>query len=182
MKSRAELIKALTAYTTKFKEERLLALQFLELLKSAQCYYRDHLPGHITGSAWIVDEGRTHVLLIHHNNLNKWLQPGGHADGDENLLNVAIREANEETGLTNLIQLTSGLFDLDIHPIPARKAFPEHLHFDVRFLFQASRKDELKISEESSDLKWINLEEVPALTQNNPSILRMIKKLEAIAN
>jgi 8-oxo-dGTP pyrophosphatase MutT (NUDIX family) len=135
------------------------------------------MPGHITGSAWIIDEDKTHVLLIHHNNLNRWLQPGGHADGDENVLNVAIREANEETGLLNLTLLTSGVFDLDIHPIPERKGFPSHFHYDVRFLFRASKKDELKISEESSDLKWIKLSEVPALTQNNPSILRMIKKL-----
>ncbi len=182
MESRAALINALTVYTTKFKEEQPFALQFRELLKSTGCYHRDHLPGHITGSAWIVDEDRTHVLLIHHNNLNKWLQPGGHADGDENVLNVALREANEETGLSNLIQLTPGFFDLDIHPIPTRKGFPEHFHFDVRFLFQASKKDELKISEESSDLKWINLEDIPTLTQNNPSILRMIKKLDTIAN
>ncbi len=182
MKTRVELINNLTSYTTNFKEEQLLVPQFLTLLQSSRCYYRDHLYGHITGSAWIVDENKTHVLLIHHNNLNRWLQPGGHADGDENILNVAIREANEETGLTNLTQLTPGIFDLDIHPIPARKGFSEHLHFDVRFLFEASIKDKLKISDESSDLKWINLEEVPTLTQNNASILRMIKKLEAIAN
>ena len=179
MKSRIELINSLSSYKTEFKEEQLFVPQFLSLLQSDRCYHRDHLPGHITGSAWIVNKDKTHVLLIHHNNLNRWLQPGGHADGDENVLGVAIREANEETGLVNLTQLQPGVFDLDVHPIPERKGFPQHLHFDVRFLFQASLNDELKISEESSDLKWINLTEVPALTQHNTSILRMIKKLTA---
>lgn len=181
MKSRIELINSLSSYKTEFKEEQLFVPQFLSLLQSDRCYHRDHLPGHITGSAWIVNEDMTRVLLIHHNNLNRWLQPGGHADGDENVVGVAIREANEETGLVNLTQLTQSVFDLDIHPIPERKGFPQHQHFDVRFLFQASENDELKISEESSDLKWINLTQVPSLTQHNLSILRMIKKL-ATAN
>jgi 8-oxo-dGTP pyrophosphatase MutT (NUDIX family) len=177
LNSRIELVSSLLSYTSKFKEEELLVPKFLTLLESPRCYHRDHLPGHITGSAWIIDETKTNVLLIHHNNLHKWLQPGGHADGDENVLNVAVREANEETGLTNIKLLTSGVFDLDIHLIPERKGFPKHDHYDVRFLFEASVKDELKISEESSDLKWIKLDEVPVLTQNNPSILRMIQKL-----
>lgn len=180
MKSRIELINSLSTYKTVFKEEQLFVPQFLSLLQSHRCYHRDHLPGHITGSAWIVSDDRAHVLLLNHNNLNRWLQPGGHADGDENVLSVAIREANEETGLVNLKQINQEIFDLDIHPIPERKGFPHHLHYDVRFLFQASRKDELKISDESSDLKWVSLTQVPSLTNQNSSILRMIKKLVTV--
>lgn len=177
MKSRVELITSLSSYKTNYKEEQLFVPQFLSLLQSDRCYHRDHLPGHITGSAWIVDETKTHALLIHHKNLNRWLQPGGHADGDENVLGVAMREANEETGLIRLAQLYNGVFDLDIHPIPERNGFPQHFHYDVRFLFQASQHDELKISEESTDLKWIALTEIASLTQHNSSILRMIEKL-----
>lgn len=150
--------------------------QFLELLQAPRSFHRDHLPGHITASAWIVDESKTHALLVHHAKLNKWLQPGGHADGDENVVNVATREVNEETGLTNLTLLVPEIFDLDIHPIPARKDFPEHLHYDIRFAFIASQQEQLKISDESHDLKWVRLTKVPDLTQNNPSILRMVRK------
>jgi 8-oxo-dGTP pyrophosphatase MutT (NUDIX family) len=107
------------------------------------------------------------------------LQPGGHADGDEHVLNVAIREANEETGLFKLNQKHKGVFDLDIHPIPERKGFPNHLHYDVRFLFEASLAEPLKISEESNDLRWIDVKDVPVLCQQNPSILRMLYKLTA---
>jgi 8-oxo-dGTP pyrophosphatase MutT (NUDIX family) len=180
LESRKALIDQLDRYRTPFKEEKPFARQFLDLLKFQRCYYRDHLPGHITGSAWIVDEDQSHVLLVHHKNLNRWLQPGGHADGDENVLNVAIREANEETGVFNLKRKHNTIFDLDIHPIPSRKGFPEHLHYDIRFLFEASRHEILKISEESNDLKWIDVKNVPVLCQHNPSILRMLYKVAAI--
>jgi 8-oxo-dGTP pyrophosphatase MutT (NUDIX family) len=134
------------------------------------------LPGHITGSAWIVDEDKSHVLLVHHAKLNKWLQPGGHADGDENILQVALREAEEETGIKNLSLLKAEIFDLDIHTIPSRNDFPEHLHYDVRFAFTASKDDELKVSHESHDLQWVKIDQVPVYTQFNKSIERMVEK------
>jgi len=176
LKSREELTQALKNYQTQFKEELEFVAQFHELILSPRCFYRDHLPGHITASAWIVDETITSALLIHHAKLNKWLQPGGHADGDENILQVATREVHEETGLRDLSFLKPGIFDLDIHPIPERKGFPEHLHYDIRFAFRASRQAPLKISDESSDLKWISLQEIPSITKQNTSILRMIEK------
>ena len=176
MRTRTELIQQLQSYSTKFKEEEKFVQQFLELLKSPGSFHRDHLPGHITGSAWIVDDTKSHVLLVHHAKLNKWLQPGGHADGDENVFRVASREAEEETGLTNLNLLTSTFFDLDIHAIPARSDFPEHLHYDVRFAFTASRKEKLLISDESHDIQWVPMERVGDLSQRNQSIMRMLKK------
>jgi 8-oxo-dGTP pyrophosphatase MutT (NUDIX family) len=176
LNTRSGLQQRLQSYTTIFKEEDQFISTFSELLDSARSFHRDHLPGHITGSAWIVDEDRSHALLVHHAKLNKWLQPGGHADGDEDVLRVATREAQEETGLTNLALLTSDIFDLDIHPIPARDDFPEHLHYDVRFAFVASRQDKIVISNESHDAQWIRMENVGDLTQRNPSIMRMVKK------
>ncbi|HEU5289251.1 MAG TPA: NUDIX hydrolase [Cyclobacteriaceae bacterium] len=173
---RRQLNANLRAYSTPFVEEEKFVQRFLELLNQERAFYRDHLPGHITASAWIVDEEKSHALLVHHAKLDRWLQPGGHADGDENILNVATREVEEETGLTNLSLLVPGIFDLDIHPIPARKDFPEHLHYDVRFAFVASLREELKISNESHDLKWVTLKEVPDITNQNSSILRMVRK------
>lgn len=175
-----ERIAGLATYTTAFIDEQPFISRFTELLQGDRCFHRDYLPGHITGSAWIVNEARTHALLVHHTKLNKWLQPGGHADGDENVRAVALREVSEETGLTKLQELTPGIFDLDIHPIPARKDMPDHLHYDVRYAFIASQHDELLLSEESIDVKWIPLEDVPALSGDNASILRMIAKTKAI--
>jgi len=176
LRSREELTQLLERYKTDFQEELRFVSPFLELLQSPRSFYRDHLPGHVTASAWVVDENKTHALLVHHAKLDKWLQPGGHADGDENILDVATREVNEETGLEELTLLVPGIFDLDIHPIPARNDFPEHLHYDIRFAFIASQQEKLKISDESHDLKWVNLKEVPEITQQNSSILRMIQK------
>lgn len=176
MKSRKELQDFLKTYASDFKEEQEFTQRFLDLLQSSRCFHRDHLPGHITGSAWIVDASKTYALLVHHAKLGKWLQPGGHADGDENVLNVALREAEEETGLINLKLSTNGVFDLDIHSIPARKDFPEHLHYDIRFSFIARLESELKISDESHDLKWVRLDAIPEITRENDSIIRMIQK------
>lgn len=179
LKSRQELLQHLIAYTTPFPEEVLFIPKFLSLLESDRCYHRDHLPGHITGSAWILNSQKSHVVLVHHAKLNKWLQPGGHADGDENVLNVALREAEEETGLINLTLFTDSVFDIDIHPIPERNDFPAHDHYDIRFAFLAPPEAVLQQNEESIDLKWIALEEVAQRTHQNASILRMIQKTSA---
>lgn len=175
--TRITLIQALRTYTTRFEEEKSFAADFLELLDHERAFHRDHLPGHITGSAWIVDAACTSVLLTHHAKLDKWLQPGGHADGDENVCGVALREANEETGLKKFKLLQQGIFDLDIHTIPARKDFPEHLHYDIRFIFEADPNEELLISDESHDLKWVPFNQLPAYT-SNISIQRMLQKVK----
>jgi 8-oxo-dGTP pyrophosphatase MutT (NUDIX family) len=173
---RAAVIRSLEKYNTAYAEEKLFVPQFLELLNHADAFQRHHLPGHITGSSCILDQSRQYVLLVHHGTLNKWLQPGGHADGEEDVLNVALREAQEETGLNHFKLLQEEIFDLDIHPIPARGGFPEHLHYDIRFLFEADRNDQVIVSDESHDVAWIALQELRVLTQDNPSIMRMMKK------
>jgi 8-oxo-dGTP pyrophosphatase MutT (NUDIX family) len=172
------LLAALREYETTFAEERAFVPRFIELLQHPDAYKRLHLPGHITASSWIVNKARSKVVLIQHAALKKWLQPGGHADGDENVIRVATREANEETGLTNITLLEPGIFDIDIHPIPARKdlTFPEHDHYDIRFLFEASEADELLISDESTDLRWIWLSDVEKYN-NEESVVRLRLKL-----
>lgn len=177
----SDRIEGLGVYVTAYEDEQPFLVRFSELLDSERCFHRDHLPGHITGSAWILNKNRTHVLLVHHAKLNKWLQPGGHADGEENVLSVAMREVNEETGLVHFNELVPGIFDLDIHTIPARADFPEHLHYDVRYALVATDDEtNLEVSEESHDVQWIPLEEVPERCGNNASILRMIAKTKAI--
>jgi 8-oxo-dGTP pyrophosphatase MutT (NUDIX family) len=180
MKNRTELIRSIGQYQTEFIEESPFREQFLELLEHPRAFFRDNLPGHITGSAWIVDETKQYTLLTHHAKLNRWLQPGGHADGDENIVNVALREAKEETGLADFKILIPEIFDLDIHIIPQRKNFPEHLHFDIRILMGTSKENKLIVTEESHDLAWVAIGKLDAITGNNRSITRMAEKLQKL--
>lgn len=142
------------------------------------CFERSLSQGHITGSAWVVDRTGTQVLLTHHKKLNRWLQLGGHADGNPDVQSVAFREAEEESGLTNLRSLGTDIFDLDIHPIPARGDDPEHLHYDVRYVFQHQSDQPYTVSEESHDLGWIDIADLASVTDEE-SMLRMARKWQA---
>ncbi len=173
---RISLVQFFEHYKPIDPEEEVFVPQFLGLLIQASCFGRTHLPGHITGSAWIVNPERTQALLVHHAKLNKWVQPGGHADGDENILGVALREAEEETGLKNLTIVTRAPFDVDIHTIPQRSDFPEHFHYDIRFLFEASLEEPILVSEESHAVTWIPLHALENFTRER-SVLRMRDKL-----
>jgi 8-oxo-dGTP pyrophosphatase MutT (NUDIX family) len=114
---------------------------------------RGHRPGHLTGSAFVVDSGLDHCLMMFHTKLQRWLQPGGHADGDGNLAHVALREATEETQIDGL-QVLEPAIDLDIHRVdpPAEDA---HLHFDVRFLVIAPAGAVAVGNHESEALRWV---------------------------
>ncbi len=122
-------------------------------------YLRTHIPGHFTASCWLVDCTGKRVLLTHHRKLNRWLQLGGHADGDTDLVRVALSEAREESGLSDLL-ITPQIFDLDVHEIPARASDPAHLHWDVRFVVRAMGSLDFVTSAESIALAWRNISEV----------------------
>ena len=139
------------------------------------CFERSNFYGHITSSTWLLNSAKTHVLLTHHRKLNKWLQPGGHCDGDSNVKRSAVKEAVEESGIDSWEFASDDIFDLDVHRIPARKQDPEHFHFDVRFLLIANGSEEYIVSEESHDLAWVRLSEIRDFT-NGESILRMVEK------
>ena len=139
------------------------------------CLRRTCVPGHLTGSAWIVSPDRTRGLLTHHRKLDKWLQLGGHADGDPDLLAVALREGPEESGLTRLRALATEVFDLDRHWIPPRHADPGHHHYDLRFLLEADPLEPLTVSHESKELAWIELARVTTLNPEE-SMARMVRK------
>ncbi len=139
------------------------------------CFRRSLAVGHITASAWLLDGAGKRVLLTHHRKLGKWVQPGGHADGDPHLSQVALKEAEEESGLSDLVLLERFPFDLDVHLIPARPGEPEHLHYDLRFLVQAQGSTDFQVSDESFDLAWVGLEDLPRFTRE-PSVPRMAAK------
>lgn len=150
----------------------------IEFVKANEdCFKRELLIGHVTGSAWIINNARTHVLMMHHRKLNQWFQPGGHCDGDSDVLNVALKEANEETGLENLKVVNGEIYDVDVHQIPERKGIPAHLHYDVRFLIEADMNEQLIVTEESNDLAWVSLEKI-AEHNDSESIMRMARKMK----
>lgn len=145
------------------------------------CFERSLIIGHVTGSAWVVDESRTHTLLTHHAKLDKWLQMGGHADGDSDVLRVAMREVEEESGLRRVRALSETIFDVDAHEIPARGAEPAHIHYDVRYLLEADRDEPLVLSEESKELRWVRLDQVDHLNTDE-SVLRLVARTACIFN
>lgn len=155
----------------------LSALQRLVdfVTSTPECFERSHLAGHVTGSAWILDHARERCLLTHHKKLNLWLQPGGHADGDPDIVRVASREAAEESGISDLLLASGEIFDVDVHAIPETKKEPAHHHYDVRFLFVAPPGAEFVVSEESHQLAWVPRVEVPRYTQD-VSTLRLAEK------
>jgi 8-oxo-dGTP pyrophosphatase MutT (NUDIX family) len=143
-----------------------------------QFYDRAFEQGHVTGSAWIVDEAREHALLVHHGRLDLWVQPGGHVEDDADMLSAAWREAREETGLIDVRPLAEGIFDVDVHEIPANKREARHLHYDIRFLFVADRAAPLVVSSESKALAWVPLARISEVTREE-SIRRMALKVGA---
>ena len=157
------------------QEAAMTAETILFVEAHPDCLLRTCVPGHLTGSAWIVTADRSRTLLTHHRKLDKWLQLGGHADGDPDLLAVALREATEESGLARLRIISPQIFDLDRHWIPARKTDPAHWHFDLRFLIEADPTEPLVVTPESKDLAWV---EIAAVTALNPeeSMARMVRK------
>lgn len=173
---RKKIIQLLSSYQiSPGEDEEKLALFKSFVEKHETCFERTLFIGHITGSSWIVNKQRTHTLLTLHKKLDCWLQLGGHADGDSDIFSVALREAKEESGLKEIYPLSKEIFDIDIHRIPSHKDVPEHLHYDVRFIFEANCLEKITLSDESKDLSWIKITQLHKYNREN-SILRMAQK------
>jgi 8-oxo-dGTP pyrophosphatase MutT (NUDIX family) len=133
-------------------------------------------PGHFTASAFILSPDEDALLLIFHQKLRRWLQPGGHVEADDpSMLAAAQREAREEVGLDALPLLATGIFDLDIHEIPARGPEPAHDHFDVRFLFLAQAR-EAHAASDAEEARWFPLSSIDDRTSDR-SVLRAVRRL-----
>ncbi len=144
------------------------------------CFGRATLPGHITGSAFVVDAERGALLLHHHRKLDRWLQLGGHDEGEQDAAATALREAREESGLTRLaLEVPTRILDVDVHAIPARPGEPGHLHLDVRFLVLADGAEPLRLDlAESKALAWVPFEEAAA-RMGEVGAQRVVTKLRA---
>lgn len=136
---------------------------------------------HFTASNWIVNKERTKVLMIYHNIYNSWAWTGGHADGNENLVEVALKEAEEETGLKNLKVLSDGIYSLEIVTVDGHvkrgKYVSSHLHYDCCFLLEADENDPIRIKEdENKGVKWVNIEDVCKIV-SEPAMIPIYTKL-----
>jgi 8-oxo-dGTP pyrophosphatase MutT (NUDIX family) len=175
---RAPLQALLSRYQIFCSEDKDIVCQIERfVLQNKDCFERTLAEGHVTGSAWVVDATKSYTLLTHHRKLDKWFQLGGHADGDPDIYSVALREAQEESGLKHIIPLSHEIFDIDIHLIPGTPK--GHYHSDVRFLFQADREEKLIVTNESKDLAWVRLDDLESVSQE-PSVLRMKKKTQRL--
>ena len=146
---------ALHDYQRRFPLEKASVRFFLELLgEGAEAFRRERLAGHFTSGVWLVSADGARVLMTHHRKLERWLQLGGHADGDTDMARVALKEAEEESGLPGLSVEGDSIFDLDRHWIPERKGVPGHWHYDVRYVVHAGAEEDYVVSDESHDLAW----------------------------
>ncbi|WP_045737980.1 NUDIX hydrolase [Xanthomonas sp. MUS 060] len=177
--SEPPLRQSLHAYVERYPEQAELAAQFLALLDdAADPFVRARLAGHFTGSAWLVSADGARTLLTHHRKLRRWLQLGGHADGERDLAQVALREAQEESGLPGLFLLDGAIFDLDRHWIPARDEAPGHWHYDARYVVCAGADEAFVVSAESLALAWRPIAVLRDDADLDPSLRRMASKWE----
>lgn len=153
------------------------------VLAHPDCFGHSALPGHVTGSAFVVDRDYAYTLLTHHKKMNMWLQFGGHSDDHPIVSETAMREAREESGLRDIRYsiLGNNIFDIDVHTIPAHGTMPIHVHYDVRFLYTANKQEQLTVSPESNDLAWILLSDA-AQYNPRPEFLRMASKVIRLRN
>jgi len=163
-----------TAEEIEFKEK---TIQFVK--EHEDCFERSLLIGHITASAWLLNRDESKALLMHHTKLDRWFQLGGHCDGDSDTLAVAIKEAQEESGINGIVAITSEIFDIDIHQIPEHKGIPAHLHYDIRFLLKVDSNEIIVQNVESKELRWID-KNLKSLPSNERSVVRMFEKWKAL--
>ena len=174
----SDIEQTLTTYAplATLEKEYLAELERL-LANGPQALWADHfIPGHVTASGFVLSPDKHSVLMIFHNKLQRWLQPGGHLEQeDTSLLEAVQREVREETGIEGTELLKEGIFDIDIHEIPARKNNPAHLHYDIRLLLQAHTFD-VVTTDEAPEVTWIDLGHAREQF-DEPSLARPIYKV-----
>lgn len=180
--SRENLIQKLEVYKPMTSAETDDMECMLAFIKAHEdCFERSQLSGHVTGSSWIVNSSWDKALLLHHTGLNKWIQPGGHCDGHPVPMETAFQEAQEETGLKNLRLISEEIFDIAAQNIPTKGDVPSHIHYDVRYLFEADENETLTLEAgKASELRWVPLDDIEALVNDNAifkdTLMRMIDK------
>lgn len=162
-----DIIKGYKPGNEQEEAEKEIMLEFIR--NNENCLLRENKIAHFTASSWIVNGNRTKTLMAYHNIYQSWAWTGGHADGEEDLEEVAVREAKEETGVGSIQVLSHEPLSLEILCVNShyKKGIfvPSHLHFNVTYLLQADEKEEVKIkADENSGVKWIDLQQAPLIT------------------
>ena len=162
--------------------DRKLILDFLA--RNPDAFYRSNLTAHMTASAWVVNPERTKVLMVYHNIYDSWSWAGGHADGNEDLLSVALREGREETGVEHLRPVSEDIFSLESLTVDGHEKrgeyVPSHLHLNVTYLIEADEHDTLHICEgENSGVRWFTLDEALKASSEPWFVERIYKKLNS---
>lgn len=181
--ARRPLCEALLRYADTHPERAETAAEILRFVaETPDCFCRTQQRGHITGSAWLLNPAGDKALLTLHRNLKRWMQLGGHADGEPDALNTALREATEESGIAGIRPLLTEIFDVDIHLIPARldKGEPAHYHYDIRYLMQAPN-EEFIVSDESDDLAWWSAADITARAEELDEAVRRLAALSGMS-
>lgn len=164
------------------QEQRDKAVILDFMAKNADTFYRENLIAHMTASAWIVNAKRDRVLMVYHKIYDSWSWTGGHADGDENLLAVALREAREETGIVNVHPVTDEIYSLEVLTVDGHEKrgvyVPSHLHLNVTYLLEADERDALTVCEdENTGVQWFELDEALRASTEPWFVERIYKKL-----
>lgn len=174
-----EQIEQFIPFNEQERADKEMMLEYINTFKDVLT--RKNKMCHFTASSWIVNKERTKVLMIYHNIYQSWAWTGGHSDGDDNLLHVALKEAEEESGLKHLKVLSDGIYGLEILTVDSHikrgEFIPSHLHLDFCYLLEADENEPLRIKEdENSGVKWIDIDKVTEIT-NEPKMVPIYQKL-----
>lgn len=181
-----EQIENYIPYNEQEKNDKEMMLKYIDTFEDVLT--RENRMCHFTASNWIVNKERTKVLMIYHNIYKSWAWTGGHADGDSDLLHVALKEVEEETGLKNLKLLSDGIFGIQILTVDSHikrgKFVPSHLHLDCCFLLEADESEAVKIkADENSGVEWIDIDQATDVTNEEkmkPIYAKLNEKMKAM--
>ena len=181
--ARQRLVEALNAYVPVNEQETVDLARMISFLTTGETpFLRTNETAHFTASAWIVNPARTKVLMVYHNLYNSWSWTGGHADGEEGLLGVALKEAREETGIRHIRPVREEPFSVEILTVNGHekrgKYVPSHLHYNVTYLVEAEESDELRMKpDENSGVAWFTFEDALKASTEPWMVERVYRKL-----
>ena len=175
-----EQIKAYRPWNEQERQDQAVILAFLE--RNPDAFYRTNLLAHMTASAWVVNPQRSKVLMVYHRLYDSWSWTGGHADGEEDLLAVALREVREETGVQCLRPVTEEIYSLEVLTVDGHEKHgryvPSHLHLNVTYLLEAEEDQPLRVCEaENSGVAWFSLADALSASTEPWFVERIYKKL-----